>query len=177
MRDEHDMSGAGISGPLPYARPRPASGNGRTAGEAHRGEQRSRTHDEEPALSAALVHAYAAGKSVVADRLALIRVELARTVGQLATGGALLLGSSVLLVLGWFGFAVGAVLWMGVMWGTTLALWLRLLIAAAVTGAVGGTLLAIGLSALRARPAAGDASHTRPTRSAHAPMVTSPRPS
>jgi len=172
MRVEEDLSsGAGSSEPLPYAGPVSHGGNGRAqhARPAERGSVRPPTrvprsiHDD-PTLSHAVSHSLAAAKSTVADRLALMRLEAQQALGRLAGGGVLLAAGALVLVNAWFAVMVGAVLAMGVWWGATLSLPIRLLIATGATAALGGGLLAGGLSSMR-RPAeaSGRNEHDRAT--------------
>jgi hypothetical protein len=86
---------------------------------------------------------------MVADRLALLRVEVQQSVSRLASGGALLAVGALVMVHAWFAVAVGAVLAMGMWWGATLSLPVRLLIVTLATAALGGGLLAWGLTAMR----------------------------
>jgi len=181
MRTEEELSsGAGSSGPLPYAQPTAPTGNGRArrSSESHSDARRQSTfagarsaHDD-PTLGHAVSHSFTAAKRMVADRLALMRVEVQQSAGRLLGGGVLLAIGTVVLVLAWFALAVGAVLTMGVWWGATLSLPIRLLIVTGATAALGGALLAAGLSAMRRPHDAADADHERAPRGAAVPYAT-----
>jgi hypothetical protein len=150
MRGEYETSGA--TGPRPYGE---QAGNGR---DRARGSGNTSRYGEAsidaPALGTALAHAYGAGKRTVADRLALIQLDVRRALSRLTSGGILLGLAAVLLVIAWFTVMVGGVLWMGMMWGTTLSLGVRLLIAAALTAVNGGAFVAAGLRSMRAQSSA-----------------------
>src|SRR5690606_32005142 len=133
----HDeIEGAGMSGPLPYARPGDAGGNGgasarRSQASYRRSYASGSLPEGDASVKQAVAHGIAAGKRAVGGRLALLRLDLRRSLTRLMRGGLLLVIGVPLLVIAWFTFIVGGVLAMGQWWGDALALDVRLFIATA----------------------------------------------